>query len=794
MNTGQLATVINRIVEASIEPVDRDNVSKWLATQIREITGVQRVVIRASRIERGQAQPKLDAQVYSGASDDVYPPPPLRVSDLTFLGKPAVLGDQTELTHRLVTGPFQSEDVTLAPGECCLLVRIRLRNGIGWFLVFDDHTLESPECVQRWTQSLATIAKTIARTVDLYDWSTPQGHRYDFYQSLVDHTPGKMLDDFRAICRAWMEVSNADWSWLLIYNALTDEFELTQFAARDPKDEAQRRVLPAARTAGTDSIAKYCGLTHQAVYTENIPDWREQHEDLEYHILTANCLVELGCRGFQCVPLLGPTQKNTDRHPPIIGAVTLHYRNPACRVIHPPIAMINMGRLTALLIRRSQNHQQQEVLLELNKKAQRYLTGTAKQPQELRKRYLDEIIELIKVRLNVFGVSIFYRRPFEDAVECLASTGLQDQEGKPVESSRLSEAAYNAGEGLTGRCYATARPIMGPKQWDITGHLGKFPELRRTTLKGDLDPILLCPIPPANEPSQPERATGVIRCVENGSPMFPGELCHFDAVELETLQFIGQQIGPVLETFARHIDRESTVSVVKHDLLSPIAMIRDTADKMQFDVSHGKSLGEYDLADLQACSRLAAYLAKQLDLGRPKGQEPSRAPTHLEGDIIARLKDMLAPYARRERGMEIAFEGFTPSRDTAGVPRLSIDRTWVERAVLNLLLNAIKYGDADTTIEITGKSGSIRDRLEQYYVVEVANYGIGIEPDEDGLIFKAGYRSPRGRARAISGVGLGLAIAREAMRLHGGDVLLLQRKNPTIFGLLFPKNLAVKRS
>lgn len=123
------------------------------------------------------------------------------------------------------------------------------------------------------------------------------------------------------------------------------------------------------------------------------------------------------------------------------------------------------------------------------------------------------------------------------------------------------------------------------------------------------------------------------------------------------------------------------------------------------------------------------------------------------GEVVARLVANHAPRARR-KGVELVLE-------EGSVPQVPGDRPQLERVLLNLLGNAIKY---------TPKGGRIVMRLgvtDEAVTVAVEDTGAGIAADDLGGIFER-YR--RAAATRVEGVGLGLFIARTIARAHGGDV------------------------
>lgn len=99
------------------------------------------------------------------------------------------------------------------------------------------------------------------------------------------------------------------------------------------------------------------------------------------------------------------------------------------------------------------------------------------------------------------------------------------------------------------------------------------------------------------------------------------------------------------------------------------------------------------------------------------------------------------------------------------------DRDKIVLALHNLVGNAVKYTPDGGTVTVTVDVGE--DKL----VVGVADTGIGISEEESELIFDKFYRSKDGRVAKITGSGLGLALAREVVRMHGGDITVRSQLN-----------------
>ncbi len=105
--------------------------------------------------------------------------------------------------------------------------------------------------------------------------------------------------------------------------------------------------------------------------------------------------------------------------------------------------------------------------------------------------------------------------------------------------------------------------------------------------------------------------------------------------------------------------------------------------------------------------------------------------------------------------------GFTV--DFPPLAEVHLDRQAWERILSNLLSNAIKFTHA-------GSVGVRLRRRKRCLVMEVHDTGIGIRPDELGKVFDRFYRGSDPRARTHEGAGIGLALVRELVQLHGGTV------------------------
>nr|BFE63358.1 hypothetical protein GCM10020063_078840 [Dactylosporangium thailandense] len=131
----------------------------------------------------------------------------------------------------------------------------------------------------------------------------------------------------------------------------------------------------------------------------------------------------------------------------------------------------------------------------------------------------------------------------------------------------------------------------------------------------------------------------------------------------------------------------------------------------------------------------------------------------------------------RLRGLvDAACEAIRPAVETAGlrltvdvdehIPLVQGDGEQLERVVLNLLDNAVKFSDPAGSVTITG-----RER-DGEVVLWVRDTGGGIPEAEQGMIFQRFFRTADAQRRAIKGSGLGLAISKAIVEAHGGWIAL----------------------
>ncbi|HEY0182857.1 MAG TPA: ATP-binding protein [Rhodopila sp.] len=197
-------------------------------------------------------------------------------------------------------------------------------------------------------------------------------------------------------------------------------------------------------------------------------------------------------------------------------------------------------------------------------------------------------------------------------------------------------------------------------------------------------------------------------------------------------------------------DRTELLSAIGHDLRTPITRLKLRAEFVEDEEQRHKIL-----ADLE---ELEAMVSATLAFGRDaRTTEPV---SHL--DLAELLRTVLdeAGDAKPDVLDGLKFDG--PAHLTVRARSLALKRVFV-----NLVSNAINYGGS-ATVRLSQPNNRI-------VVVEIEDDGPGIPPGELERVFEPFHRGEPSRNRETGGVGLGLPIARNIMRAHGGDVTLANR-------------------
>jgi signal transduction histidine kinase len=201
------------------------------------------------------------------------------------------------------------------------------------------------------------------------------------------------------------------------------------------------------------------------------------------------------------------------------------------------------------------------------------------------------------------------------------------------------------------------------------------------------------------------------------------------------------------------------VSTVSHEFKSPLTSIRQLAEMLKAGrvPSDERRQRYYDVL-VEQSERLSLLIDNILDFTKIEGDrkkfdfEMADIGTLLQ-EIVSTIQDRV-----RHKGFVIQVEIVKP------LPSIKVDRAAITQAINNLIDNAIKYsGEA--------KKVFVRAFTEnQYLIIAVKDFGVGIKKEEIDKVFERFYRGGDELTRTVKGSGLGLTLVKQIVESHHGNV------------------------
>jgi len=242
--------------------------------------------------------------------------------------------------------------------------------------------------------------------------------------------------------------------------------------------------------------------------------------------------------------------------------------------------------------------------------------------------------------------------------------------------------------------------------------------------------------------SRPLRAlAGAAGAIGKGKT--PEALSESGPEEIRTLSHAFNQMSQDLARL--DADRALILAGVSHDLRTPLSRLRLGLEMSGAD----PQLRDGMTADIEEMDRIVNQF---LDFARTDGGEP------LQGADLAGIAGEVAGHFRRH--------GHTVTTDLATVPELPLQKMAMRRVVMNLVDNALRYGEKEVGIAVRAEGRSV--------VLEVADRGPGIPASEVDRLKRPFTRLEVARSDK-GGAGLGLAIVERVVRTHHGTLELLPR-------------------
>jgi two-component system OmpR family sensor kinase len=245
----------------------------------------------------------------------------------------------------------------------------------------------------------------------------------------------------------------------------------------------------------------------------------------------------------------------------------------------------------------------------------------------------------------------------------------------------------------------------------------------------------------------------------------------------------GTELERLVTTLNEMFDRIETswrvtrrfVADASHELQTPLAAMRATVE-LRATSERGPAECHEMAADLLAeIDRLSALIRDLRMFALADAGHLVTAPERVDLNTIAEECCDIARAIAEDRGIRIEVD-FRDPLIVLGSP------LHLRRAILNLASNAVAYSPESSQVCVAVRG------VDGHAIVTVQDHGCGIATDDIPHIFEPFYRADPDRARHPDGIGLGLAIADQIVRAHGGriDVVTSTPGEGSTFSLVLP--------
>src|SRR5512137_2051322 len=244
---------------------------------------------------------------------------------------------------------------------------------------------------------------------------------------------------------------------------------------------------------------------------------------------------------------------------------------------------------------------------------------------------------------------------------------------------------------------------------------------------------------------------------------------HLTREQLRTLDAFANQIALAVERAslaeqARQAEvleiteklQNALLNSISHDLRTPLVSLTGALSSLADDQILMDNVARHSLVETasEEADRLNRLVGNLLDMTRLESgaMRFKKEATDIQDVIGSALEELGSHIGKRSIIIEIPPD----------LPLIQVDFVLVERVLVNVIDNALKYSQADLPIEIKAHAAGA------FLEVEVADRGTGIPPDDLTRIFDKFYRVQQ--PDNVSGTGLGLSISKGIIEAHGGFI------------------------
>lgn len=238
------------------------------------------------------------------------------------------------------------------------------------------------------------------------------------------------------------------------------------------------------------------------------------------------------------------------------------------------------------------------------------------------------------------------------------------------------------------------------------------------------------------------------------------------------LRVLAEGFNGMLDRIDEGVNRLSEFSAdLAHEMRTPVATLLGRTQVALARPRSVEQLHDVLAGNVEELDRLTRLIGDMLFLAQADQGDTTLQRTAVDLALEShRVAEFLSAVAE-ERGVVV---------EVSGSARVQADKILVQRAITNLLTNAIRHAQAPSVVSVT------LHQDEGHASVAVSNFGAPIPPHQLARVFERFVRLDAARASSQGGTGLGLPIVKSIMQAHGGSVhVTSEPKGPTTFTLRF---------
>ncbi len=243
----------------------------------------------------------------------------------------------------------------------------------------------------------------------------------------------------------------------------------------------------------------------------------------------------------------------------------------------------------------------------------------------------------------------------------------------------------------------------------------------------------------------------------------------------ESIRELGIYFSDLRERLA--VEEDSTkalITDISHQLKTPLASLRMSHELMAGDQLTEEEKREFLMQEEREINQLEALMKELINLSRLETRmiQIRPVPAGLRQTVTEAVSRIYLKAKQKEIDIQMEME-----EDLT----ICHDVKWTEEAIANVLDNAVKYSEGQTTVTLRIKP------LTSYVLIEIEDEGMGIAPGEIAKIYQRFYRGNEARASVRDGAGVGLYLSRMILERQGGTISAKSKKGEgTTFKITLP--------